>query len=116
MTYEKTLALDSSYLDEIKKYLTIEPTSASDCLGEDETISETVAFDNGFEMDVKCCGVQFKDGESNLAWTEAVLFCNGSEVCCTEPCDVFESDWKLDDDDGNTYIVHVVGGEQNEGE
>ena len=43
--------------EEIEKWLK-EPADEFDCLGEDETIINTVTFSNGFQMDIKCCGVQ----------------------------------------------------------
>ena len=78
-------------------------------LGEDDTFIETANFGNGFEMDVKCCGTQ--DGP---AWTEAVLFKNGSEVCCSEPSEDFFGDWILEYN-GDTFITHVIkyGDEEN---
>lgn len=82
-------------------------SNEENCIGEDETISYTASFNNGFEMDIKCCGVQYQEGASNLAWTEAVLFQNGVEICCTEPSDEFIGDWNLWDDE-NEYIVHVI--------
>lgn len=108
MQYEKTIRLDPSYLDRIQKYLDKEPSCEEGCLGEDETIIETVKFDNGAAMDIKCCGVQFEEGGSNLAWTEAVLFQNGKQVAFTEPSEDFEGDWELEDSDGNAYIVHIL--------
>lgn len=67
-----------------------------------ETLSETAVFDKGYEMDIKLCSAD--DGGY---WTEAVLFKNGSEVCCTEPCDDFFGEWELEDD--NVYVVKIVG-------
>lgn len=77
-------------------------------LGEDDTFIETANFGNGFEMDIKCCGTQ--DGS---AWTEAVLFKNGSEVCCSEPGEDFFGDWILECD-GDTFITHVIAYGNNE--
>ena len=71
----------------IDKYL-----SGEEILGEDNTITTTVKFDNGFEMDVKCCGSQ--DG---TAWTEAVLFDeNGHEATMTDPSDEFFGEWIIE--------------------
>jgi hypothetical protein len=64
-----------------------------------ETLSETAVFDNGYEIDIKLCSAD--DGGY---WTEAVLFWNGSEVCCTEPCDDFFGEWELECD-GTIYSV-----------
>lgn len=85
-------------LDRINNYLTIEPKSQEECLSEDETITYTAIFDEHYEMDIKCCGVQFSEGESNLAWTEAVLFKDGCAVAMTEPSDTFEGEWELEVD------------------
>ena len=104
--YEKTIRIAKSKLDKINKYLTVEPEDEYECLGEEMAIVATVNFGEGMEMDIKCCGVQYQEGESNLAWSEAVLFKNGSEVCCTEPSDEFEGEWELEYD-GDKYVVHV---------
>ena len=77
MTYLKaTVEVPESRLKEIDHYLNDEPASADDCLSEDDTIIYTARFADGYEMDIKCCGVQFHDGpdETNTAWCEAVLF------------------------------------------
>lgn len=71
-------------------------------MGEDDTISVTAKFPDGFEMDVKCCGSQ-----DVAAWTEAVLFHNGSECGCTEVCDEFLGDWELETEDAK-YVAKVV--------
>lgn len=106
--FTRTIYISKEALRKINEYLTLEPTSVSECLSEDETISYSANFDNGYEMDIKCCGVQYDPNEpSNLAWSEAVLFHNGSEVCRSEPTDLFEGDWELSDDD-KLFIVHVV--------
>ncbi len=105
--FEKKLSIPKETLARYKELLTVEPKTESDCLREDETITKTVTFDNGVEMDVKICGVQFIEGESNLPWTEAVLFKNGCEVGCTDTSDTFEGEWELSDDEGNTYKVTI---------
>jgi hypothetical protein len=106
--FSRTIYISKEALRKINEYLTLEPTSVSECLSEDETISYSANFDNGYEMDIKCCGVQYNPDEpSNLAWSEAVLFHNGSEVCHSEPTDLFEGDWELSDDD-KLFIVHVL--------
>lgn len=72
---------------------------STDMMGEDDTISTTVVFPDGMEMDVKLCGAR-----DDYPWTEAVLFNHGSEVCCTEVYDEFFGVWELSDDD-NEYVV-----------
>ena len=57
-------------------------------------------------MDIKCCGVQYEEGGVNTAWTEAVLFKNGSEVCHSEPNEGFFGEWTLETN-GDEYVVNV---------
>lgn len=107
MRYEQTIYIEKKLEDQIHKHLTVEPTCADECLGEDIAITKTAKFHNGIEMDIKCCGVQYEaDSESNTAWTEAVLFKNGSEICCSEPGDEFMGEWILEYE-GDEYVVLV---------
>lgn len=69
---------------------------------EDETITITVGFADGTQMDIKCCGSQ-----NGCSWTEAVLFDKaGRQLACSEPADEFTGDWELSYEN-STYIVHV---------
>ena len=104
--YEQTLWLPKDTADRINRYLSVEPENESECLGEDNTIVYTFKFEGGYDMDVKCCGVQYREGESNLAWTEAVLFCHGSEVACSEPSDEFFGTWELEHK-GNMFVADI---------
>ena len=107
---EATVEISESRLEKIEHYLNDEPASADDCLSEDDTIIYTARFADGYEMDIKCCGVQFCAGpdETNTAWSEAVLFNpNGSEVANELGDDTFRGDWQLEHD-GTVYIAHVV--------
>ena len=93
--------------ERINRYLTVEPADRESCQGEDETITVTARFENGFQCDVKCCGVQYREGESNLSWTEAVLFDKkGAEVACSEPDSRFFKTWEIEHE-GDLYKVHV---------
>lgn len=107
MRYEKTLLIAPSMADTITGYLREEPKDESECFGEDCTITNTVVFDNAVQMDIKCCGVQYVEGESNLAWTEAVLFQNGAQLCFTEPFDEYVGEW-ICEYDGDEYVVNVI--------
>ena len=108
MRYEKTLKISQIEADTINHYLTEEPEDWHDCLDEEDTIVYGVQFDDGKEMDIKCCGVEYREGESNLAWTEAVLFNeNGSEICCTDVSDEYLGEW-ICETNGNDYVVNVV--------
>ena len=86
---------------------------------EDDTFTETYTvsadFGNGIEVDVKLCGVRFMDDSDNLPWTEAVIFNNGSEVCCSEPSDEFFGEWAFDID-GAEYVVVVKRGDERKDE
>lgn len=110
--YKKRCFLESVYIskkwaDFLESLLSEEPKTKEECLSEDDTISKTVTFENGKIMDIKCCGVQFHEGESNLPWTEAVLFSrNGSEICCTEISDSFLGEWICETKDA-VYIALV---------
>ena len=107
MTYEATIKVPKSRLNIINRYLSVQPSNPSECLPEDETITETATFSNGMEMDIKCCGVQFVDETNNTAWSEAVLFHNGWEVSCSPIDCEFDGDWELEYN-GDTYIAHVI--------
>ena len=106
------IALSGEQYDMIHKLLTVEPRCSSECFGEGEAISCSADFGNGIEMDIKCCGVEYEEGSSNLAWTEAVLFDHGAEINRSDPHDEFLGDWTLPDKDGNEYTVHVTTYEQ----
>lgn len=107
MKYEKILVISDHEAEKIKKFLHIEPKNASECLGEDDTFTRTAVFENGMEMDVKCCGCQYQEGESNLAWTEAVLFKNGWQVSFSEPEGEYLGEWSLNYN-GDEYVVKVI--------
>lgn len=107
MKYEKVLVISDNEAEQINKFLHVEPKDSSECLGEDDTFTRTAVFENGIEMDVKCCGSQYQEGESNLAWTEAVLFKNGWEVSFSEPEEEYLGEWSLDYE-GNDYVVKVI--------
>ena len=97
--HEATITISKADSEKISKWLT-EPTNEDDYndnyLSEDETYSQTAKFDDGYEVDVKVCGVQYDEDSPNSCWTEAVLFQNGSEVCCTDPSDEYLGYWELE--------------------
>ena len=99
--YKRTIFVPEEDAMTIQKYL-----SGQEFQHEDNTISFTACFDDGREMDIKCCGAS-RNGENQPSWTEAVLFDHGSEVSCTEPCDTFFGTWELKCN-GNIYSVEVV--------
>lgn len=84
-------------------------------MGEEETISYTATFENGYQMDIKCCGVKYEPpvpGDDNpffqnAAWTEAVLYnASGEEITCSEASDHFFGTWTLLDE-RNEYTTEV---------
>lgn len=107
---KKTLRVQKKEAEWIEKLLATEPKSEDDCLGEDSTIINTVNFGKGIEMDIKLCGVQYREDEdTNKPWTEAVLFDNGAEVTCSEPDDEYFQKWELEYD-GMIYTANVMKG------
>ena len=108
--FSKNIKIPKSDLERIQYILTHEPKDETECWNEDATYSLTVHFENGYEMDVKVCGVQYREGESNLPWTEAVLFYKGSECICSEPCEEFEGEWSLEYN--NTKYIVVIESEE----
>lgn len=113
-TFEKHVKVSGVVSLLVHLYLDQEPENKETCFGEDETVSITVKFPNDYEMDIKMCGVQYEPGSTNTAWTEAVLFRDGSEVCCSEPSDAFFGWWALDYD-GDTYAVFIEDFTEDQG-
>ena len=108
---EQTIEVDEATVERLNYWLT-DNSDTSDRLNEDDTFIKTAKFEDGMEMDIKCCGVQFDDiydnPASNTAWTEAVLFYDsGQEVCHTDVCDEYLGDWEIEWG-GAVYRVHVV--------
>ena len=109
-TLEATIEIPQSEVKYLTKLLQEEPKDESECLGEDETISYTAHFADGNEMDVKVCGVQYREGEgeTNTAWSEAVLFnSNGCEIGCSDAGDDLLGDWEMEHN-GILYRATVV--------
>lgn len=91
----------------LERWLTVEPTCEEEALPEDKVYSYTADFGDGWEMDIKVCGVKFdKVEESNTAWSEAILFKDGCERCCSQVSDSFIGDWELEAD-GIEYVTTV---------
>ena len=80
----------------------LQAKTAEQFQGEDHTITHTVVFPDGKQMDVKCCGAQ-----AERSWTEAVLFHeNGCELCCSEVSDRYDGTWELEYQ-GRRYVAIV---------
>lgn len=76
-------------------------------LSEDETITHTVYFPDGCQIDIKCCGTG-----NGPAFAEAVLFDkSGGQMAYSEPEDEYLGTWTLEYN-GTTYTVtvDVIGG------
>lgn len=115
-TYRKEIKVSGRFASDVNFYLSHEPESEDDAyLHEDDIIRETAVFDDGKEMDIKCCGVRYEEGSVNTAWTEAVLFDgNRGEIACSEVGEEFLGTWKLHDKEGNAYIVDVTVADEKE--
>lgn len=99
-TYEMVLVITENDAKEIQDNL--ETAGLQD---RNTTITKTVIFPNGMEMDIKCC-----PATDETSWTEAVLFLpTGGECCFTEPDEEFLGPWELECD-GITYRVEVQTG------
>lgn len=100
--YEETIVVSKDQAERLNYWINCNADS-SERLNEDDTFVRTAKFEDGFEMDIKCCGTQ-----DDVAWAEAVLFYeNGQEACCTEVRDEYLGDWEIEWG-GNVYRVHVV--------
>lgn len=107
MIFSEEITVPVTVADLIDYLLSHEPKTEEECFGEDLIVTYSCKFGNtDVEMDIKLCGVYFEDGESNLPWTEAVLFKNGSEVNYTEVCDEYFGEWELEYN-GDTYKCTV---------
>lgn len=107
MKYEETLFISKAENRQINRYLKNNATREEDNFNESDSFRITAKFQDGLEMDIKMCGVQFeKNGTSNIPWTEAVLFKGSGQVACTDVEDEFTGNWELEYE-GNTYITHV---------
>ena len=105
--YVREIEISKKTAKRIEDLLNNEPICEEDCFGEDEKISYTATFEDGYEMDVEVCGVQYEEGESNTAWSQAVLFKDGSEVCCSDVSDDFLGEWELETKEA-VYVVNVI--------
>ena len=112
--FRKKLVVDIDQVKVIDKAFK-NAKSEEECFGEDETITNTVNFGNGIEMDIKCCGVQYEEGGYNSAWGEAVLFKDGNQIAFTEPADEYFCTWDFEYN-GDKYIVDVEREEVREEE
>lgn len=110
MKYEKTLKITAEDAKRISYWLS-EPKDETDhrknYLSEG-AYCKTIEFDNGIEMDIRCCGTKYRnDGLSNAMWCEAVLFKNDCEVGRSGAEDSFVGVWELEYND-DTYIANIV--------
>lgn len=108
-THETWLFVPGDEADQIKGLLTREPTSASECLGEDEpTISYSASFDDGRSVTIRVHGVKYGQGQSNLPYVQVTLEdADESDIETTEPDGTFFGDWTFEAEDGQTYVAHV---------
>ena len=109
--YKKRIFVTTEILDWISILLDLTADQIRDRFEyrRDTTLySETAVFPNNYEMDVKLCN---SDGDG-YPWTEAVLFQNNSEVCCSEIDDTFDGIWELEDED-IVYKVEIINVVQN---
>ena len=100
MEFRKVLTVGRKKAEFYEKAL-----SSINMIGEGYAYSETVKFDNGYEMDIKICGA-----DTIEPWTEAVLLDeNGDECGCTDVGEEFFGEWWIAYN-GNDYYVDVQRG------
>ena len=109
---KKTITVPKEVADRIEKAIDWKIGDNEDArLTEDETITYTARFDDGVEVDIKCCGCEVDEFlEENGAWTEAVMFKDGCEVACSDVEEEFFGEWELFHGK-EKYCVDVVIGE-----
>ena len=110
MIFHEKIFVPKATTEYIEKLLNVEPKTVKECFGEDKpNIRYSAKFSNGYGMDIEVCGVQYEEGSSNTAWTQAILLNpNGQEVCISEPSDDFLGEWELEDEEGNYYSVEIL--------
>ncbi|MBO5435957.1 hypothetical protein J6A31_09195 [bacterium] len=107
--FKKTISISKKTAEWIEKMLNVEPKDESECFGENEKYSESVVFENGYEVSIEMCGVRYNPGEVNTAWTQAVLYKDGNEISFTPPYDEFTGEWEVyDDAAGLTFHINVT--------
>ena len=107
MRYEEKLIIPKNTAEWIDKIMETEPKTEKECFGEDEKFTRVVVFPDGTQMDIEICGVQYREGEINLPWTQACLYDSGGyNVDFTEPSDAFFGTWWLENDT-DIYVVYV---------
>ena len=111
MKYEKTLTIPNRFYHKYQQFIGITGKQAYDLYGlkGDESISESVFFDNGIEVEVK---IVIPIDEDSYTWTEAIIYDNNQYVGCTEPSEDFFGEWYLEDNKGNQYTLNIVRGEE----
>lgn len=117
--FHATITVPKKIADCIRKAMCWKEGDPERCrMGEEETIRYTATFENGYQMDIKCCGVKYEppvSGDDNLflhnaAWAEAVLYnASGEEVACSEAGNPFFGTWTLSDE-RNGYTAEVITG------
>lgn len=73
----------------------------------------TVRFDGSYEADVKVCSGD--SSQKDPLWSEAVLFLDGRQVCCTDAGDQIAGEYELEHD-GNRFVVDVIASKGEESE
>lgn len=107
MNYQKEIKINEFDFAQISKWLSLpnydnaNPINLENYQGEENTLSYTATFGNGYEMDIKCCGC-----DNCASWIEAVLFKNGVELKYTECMDEILQEFQIEDN-GDIYTVIV---------
>ena len=77
-------------------------------MGENDSTSYDVVFEDGTIMQIRICGVKYEEGSDNAPYTEAVLMRNEKELAFSNPSEFgIDDEWSMSDDEGNTYCVTI---------
>ena len=112
MRYQSSTVMDKETAGLITRRLDVEPSCEKEAWIDDYPIGVTVAFPNGFEMDIECCPCgTYEEDLTNTAWGQAVLFDSfGNEVKheFIETSGEFFEPQVLSDGNGNEYVAHII--------
>lgn len=105
---KKEICVGKTLTDTLNNLLLKEPKNEDEAFI-DATYTFTARFENGYEMDIKVCGVsQFNEDGNNMPWTEAVLFNEkGGECCFTEPGEDIWGTWNIEYN-GEIYSAEMI--------
>lgn len=103
--YANVLLVDSKEVEKIQGLLEMDMEEIYAKYGykRNETISYTIKFKQGVEMEIRLCFV-----DEGKPYTDAILYKNGQDINQSECEDTFLGEWRLEDDTNDDYITSFV--------